>query len=213
MYYNSIGRGEMTYGFNCIIAATSETGYNQDDGLIVNRDSVARGMFQNLAFRTYDCAEEVDSMTKVHSHVANPTSVPSWTSLKPGLDYSKLDERGIIREGEIVDDATVLVGRYMVIPDTNDIKDASVIPGLHTKGRVDSVVVLHQNDKLLVKVRIIEMLVPGLGDKFSSRHGQKGTIGMLVATNQGWYCARCHGESGWSYFAYDGSPAGRDGGR
>ena len=182
MYYNSIGRGEMTYGFNCIIAATSETGYNQDDGLIVNRDSVARGMFQNLAFRTYDCAEEVDSMTKVHSHVANPSSVPSWTSLKPGLDYSKLDERGIIREGEIVDDATVLVGRYMVVPDTNDIKDASVTPGLHTKGRVDSVVVLHQNDKLLVKVRIIEMLVPGLGDKFSSRHGQKGTIGMLVAS-------------------------------
>lgn len=182
MYYSAIGHGEMAYGFNCIIAATSETGYNQDDGLIVNRDSVARGMFQNLAFRTYDCAEEVDSITKVHSHIANPTSVPSWTSLKPGLDYSKLDERGIIREGEFIHDATVLVGRYMVVSDTNDIKDASVTPGLHTQGRVDSVVILHQNDKLLVKIRIIEMLVPGLGDKFSSRHGQKGTIGMLVAS-------------------------------
>jgi DNA-directed RNA polymerase II subunit RPB2 len=183
MYYSTIAGGEMPYGFNCVIAATSETGYNQDDGLIINRDSVARGMFQSLAFRTYDCPEEVDSLTKVHSHVANPGAVPSWTSLRPGLDYSKLDDRGIIREGEIVDDSTVLVGRYMVVPDTNEIKDASVRPGLHTQGRVDSVVVLHQNEgRLLVKVRIIEMRMPGLGDKFSSRHGQKGTIGMLVSS-------------------------------
>jgi len=171
----------MPYGSNCIIAATAETGYNQDDGLIINRDSVARGMFQSLAFRSYDCAEEVDPRTKVHSHVANPAAVPSWSSLRPGLDYSKLDERGIIREGEIVNDSTVLVGRYMVVPDTNDIKDASVTPGLYTKGRVDSVVVLHQGEsRLLVKVRIIEMRIPQIGDKFSSRHGQKGTIGMLV---------------------------------
>jgi ribA/ribD-fused uncharacterized protein len=182
--YEVIGNGEMPYGFNCVIAATSESGYNQDDGLIINRDSVARGMFQSLAFRSYDCAEEVDPRTKVHSHVANPAMVPSWSSLRPGLDYSKLDERGIIRENEIVDSSTVLVGRYMVIPDTNDIKDDSITPGLYTQGRVDSVVVLTQGfpegNRLLVKIRVIEMRIPQIGDKFSSRHGQKGTIGMFV---------------------------------
>jgi DNA-directed RNA polymerase II subunit RPB2 len=182
-YYDTVGNGEMPYGFNCMIAATSESGYNQDDGLIINRDSVARGMFQSLSLRSYDCAEEVDPRTKVHSHVANPSSVPLWTSLRPGWDYSKLDERGIIREGEIVDDSTVLVGRYMVIPETHDVKDASVVPGLHTTGRVDSVVVLHQGEgHLLVKVRVVELRMPALGDKFSSRHGQKGTIGMLVSS-------------------------------
>ena len=185
--YETIGNGEMPYGFNCIIAATSESGYNQDDGLILNRDSIARGMFQNIAFRSYDCVEEIDPMTKVHSHIATPLSVPSWLSLKPGMDYSRLDERGIIRVGEIVDDSTILVGRYMVIPETNEIKDDSVSPGLLTTGRVDSVIVLHQNaapgemSKLLVKIRIVELLTPQLGDKFSSRHGQKGTIGMLVS--------------------------------
>ena len=186
--YETIGGGEMPYGFNCIIAATSETGYNQDDGLIINRDSVARGMFQSLAFRSYDCPEEVDPRTKVHSHVANPGSVPAWSTMKSGLDYSMLDERGIIRVGSLINDKTVLVGRYMVIPETNEIKDASVKPGLYTQGRVDSVVVLHQGEdvgsgrgQLLVKVRVIEMRVPQLGDKFSSRHGQKGTIGMFVS--------------------------------
>jgi ribA/ribD-fused uncharacterized protein len=70
----------------------------------------------------------------------------------------------------------------MVIPDTNEIKDASVTPELYTSGRVDSVVVLHQADgRLLVKVRVIQLRVPVLGDKFSSRHGQKGTIGMFVS--------------------------------
>jgi len=181
-YYDTIGNGEMPYGFNCIIAATAESGYNQDDGLIINRDSIARGMFQSLAFRSYDAPEEVDPRTKVHSHIANPNTVPSWTSLRPGLDYSKLDERGIIREGTVITDTTVLVGRYMVIPDTNEIKDASIMPSLYTQGRVDTVVILHQGDgRLLVKVRIIEMRTPGLGDKFSSRHGQKGTIGMLIS--------------------------------
>jgi len=178
--YETIANGEMPYGFNCIIAATSESGYNQDDGLIINRDSVARGMFRHLAFRSYDCEEEEDPRTKTHSHIANPGAVPAWGSLKPGCDYSLLDKRGIIREGEIVDENTILVGRYMVIPETNDIKDVSVTPGLFTGGRVDSVVVLHQDGHLLVKIRIIEMRVPELGDKFSSRHGQKGTIGMLV---------------------------------
>jgi DNA-directed RNA polymerase II subunit RPB2 len=180
--YETVGNGEMAYGFNCMIAATSESGYNQDDGLIVNRDSVARGMFQSLAFRSYDCAEEVDTKVGTHSHVANPRTVPLWTALRPGMDYSKLDERGIIREGELIDDTTVLVGRYMVLSKTNEVKDASVGPGLYTKGRVDSVVVLHQAEgRLLVKVRILEMRMPGLGDKFSTRHGQKGTMGMLVS--------------------------------
>jgi len=181
--YETIGNGEMPYGLNCVIAITSESGYNQDDGIILNSDSVARGMFQSLAFRSYDCAEELDPRTKVHSHIANPASVPAWSSLRPGLDYSLLDEGGIIREGEIITDNTVLVGRYMVIPETNEVKDASVTPGLYTKGRVDSVVVLHENeDRKLVKIRIVEMRIPVLGDKFSSRHGQKGTIGMLVSS-------------------------------
>jgi len=183
LYYDVIGRGEMPYGFNCIIAAASITGYNQDDGLIINSDSVERGMFKSLSFRSYDAVEDVDPISKVHSHVGNPAAVPSWsrTALRAGVDYGQLDERGIIREGAIVNDTTVLVGRYKVIPGSNEIKDDSVMPKLYTQGRVDCVSVIHQdNGRLLVRVRVIEMRDPVLGDKFSSRHGQKGTIGALV---------------------------------
>ena len=183
LFYDVIGRGEMPYGFNCIIAAASITGYNQDDGLIINSDSIERGMFKSLSFRSYDAVEEVDPISKVHSHIGNPEAIPSWskTALRAGVDYSLLDERGIIRVGAIIQEGTVLVGRYKVIPGTNEIKDDSVMPKLYTQGRVDSVAVIHQdNGHLLVRVRIIEMRDPVLGDKFSSRHGQKGTIGALV---------------------------------
>jgi DNA-directed RNA polymerase II subunit RPB2 len=183
LYYDVIGRGEMPYGFNCIIAAASITGYNQDDGLIINSDSVERGMFKSLSFRSYDAVEDIDPISKVHSHVGNPAAVPSWsrTALRAGVDYGQLDERGIIREGSIINDTTVLVGRYKVVPGSNEIKDDSVMPKLYTQGRVDCVSVIHQdNGRLLVRVRIIEMRDPVLGDKFSSRHGQKGTIGALV---------------------------------
>jgi len=188
--YETVGHGEMAYGFNCIIAATAESGYNQDDGLIINRDSVERGMFQSMSFRSYDCAEETDTLTKSHSHIASPWADgrEDWAKvLRPGLDYGNhLDERGIVREGTVIDDTTVLVARYMEVPrsdGTMEVKDTSITAGLHTEGRVDSVVVLFQNNgQMLVKVRVLQMRLPKLGDKFSSRHGQKGTIGMLVSS-------------------------------
>ena len=100
--------------------------------------------------------------------------------MKPGLDYKKLDERGIIRVGERVDETTVLVGRYIQTGMTN-FKDDSVTAQVLTSGVVEDVVVTLSNKGLaLVKIRVIQDRVPELGDKFSNRHGQKGTAGMLV---------------------------------
>jgi hypothetical protein len=105
----------------------------------------------------------------------------SWTDLRAGVDYSQLDERGIIKEGTVIDEHTVLVGRYLKNAETGGLKDASLMPTVFTKGRVDKVAVIHQaSGTLLIKVRVLEERIPELGDKFSSRHGQKGTMGMLL---------------------------------
>lgn len=182
LVFDHAGKGQACYGFNCIVAMVSTDGYNQDDGILFNRSSVERGMFRSLSLRSYEALEEVDSISKVEYHIANPKILPAWTDLRPGQDYSKLDENGIIREGEIVEDHTVLVGRYMENPDTKSIKDASITPGVFTRGRVDSVVVINQaNGFRMVRIRILSERIPELGDKFGSRHGQKGTMGMLIA--------------------------------
>jgi DNA-directed RNA polymerase II subunit RPB2 len=180
VYYDYLANGEMGYGTNLILAMGSFTGYNQDDGILMNADSVERGMFRSVCHRGYEAFEEDDPLTKGKTRIGNPAHIPAWTSLKPGIDYSKLDERGVIRVGELVDETTVLVGRYLQTAN-GDMMDNSVTAQVWTRGRVEKVSVTLSNQGFaMVKVRVTQERLPELGDKFSNRHGQKGTIGMLL---------------------------------
>ena len=180
LYYDYMADGQMGYGTNLILAMGSFTGYNQDDGIVMNADSFARGMFRSTCYRTYEAFEEDDPMTGGKTRIGNPARIPGWTSLKPGIDYSKLDERGVIRVGEMVDETTVLVGMYL-LSENGDMKDASKTAQVWTRGRVEKISVTVNNLGLvMIKVRVVQERVPELGDKFSNRHGQKGTIGMFV---------------------------------
>ncbi len=180
MYYDYVADGQMGYGHNLILAMGSFTGYNQDDGIVMNADSIARGMFRSTCYRTYEAAEENDPMTHAKTRIGTPVNVPGWTSLKMGMDYTKLDARGIVRVGEMVDEHTVLVGRFTQSMN-GAITDASVPAQVWTRGRVEKVVITTNNEGLsMVKVRVVQERIPELGDKFSNRHGQKGTIGMLI---------------------------------
>jgi DNA-directed RNA polymerase II subunit RPB2 len=180
LYYDYLADGQMGYGHNIILAMGSFTGYNQDDGIVMNADSFARGMFRSTCYRTYEAFEEDDSLTNMKTRVGNPARIPAWTSLKPGIDYSKLDERGIIRVGELVDETTVLVGMYLQ-SQNGDMRDASKTAQVWTRGRVEKVsITVNNQDLVMVKVRVVQERIPELGDKFSNRHGQKGTIGMFV---------------------------------
>jgi len=134
-----------------------------------------------MAFRSYEAFEEDDEKANTKVRFGNPAQMSNWKDLKPGLDYSKVDDRGIIREGEYVDENTVLVSAYMMSTTGGQIKDASTTPQVWTRGRVEKVAVMVNNMGLrLVKIRVVQDRIPELGDKFSNRHGQKGTIGALL---------------------------------
>jgi DNA-directed RNA polymerase II subunit RPB2 len=179
-YYDYVADGQIGYGHNIVLAMGCFTGYNQEDGIVFNADSVQRGLFRNITYRSYEAYEEDDDKAHTKTRITNPLNMPGWTSLKPGLDYRKLDERGIIKIGEFVDENTVIVGRYTQ-SQGGSMADASVTPQVWTSGTVEDVVVTISNKGLaLVKIRVIQDRIPELGDKFSNRHGQKGTIGMLV---------------------------------
>jgi DNA-directed RNA polymerase II subunit RPB2 len=180
LYYDYLADGQMGYGHNLILAMGSFTGYNQDDGILMNGDSFARGMFRSMFMRSYEAFEEDDLKSNTKTRIGNPAKIPGWTSLRPGLDYSKLDERGIVREGEYVDENTVVIGMYLQSA-TGEMTDASVTAQVWTSGRVEATsTMLSALGLALVKVRVIQERVPELGDKFSNRHGQKGTIGMFL---------------------------------
>lgn len=179
--FDAVAGGAMPYGANVIFCINSFNGYNQDDGILINRSSVERGLFRSLSLRSYASVEEDDPITKAQYRIGNPKKINAWADLKIGADYTQLDENGIIREGSMIHEKSVLVGRYFRDVETGQLTDASLLPSIFTKGRVDKVVLLNQANGLkLVRIRILEERVPELGDKFSSRHGQKGTIGMLL---------------------------------
>ena len=179
-YYDYVADGQIGYGHNLILAMGCFTGYNQEDGIVMNADSFQRGMFRNMTYKSYEAFEEDDDKAHTKVRIANPSSVPGWTRLKPGVDYRKLDERGIVKKGEYVDENTVIISRY-IQTQNGEMNDASITAQVWTSGIVEEVCVTVNNNGLsLVKIRVIQDRTPELGDKFSNRHGQKGTIGMLV---------------------------------
>ena len=180
LYYDYVADGQIGYGQNLVLAIGSFSGYNQDDGIVMNADAVERGMFRNMSFRSYEAFEEENPRDFTETRIANPSRVAGWTDVSPGLDYTKLDERGIIQKGAYVDENTVIVGRY-IRARGGTYRDASVTPQVWTSGRVEEISVTVNNFGMrLVKIRVVHDRIPALGDKFSNRHGQKGTIGMLV---------------------------------
>jgi len=179
LYANYLGEGKMSYGHN-VILAIAPSGFNQDDGFVFNADALERGLFRSLNYRSYYIREEDEIKTNTKIRIGNPAEIPSWKDLRPGLDYSKLDARGIIKEGEMCDENTVIVGAYG-INELGQKRDASLTPQVWTSGRVENVVLLVNNlGQTSVKVRIVQDRIPELGDKFSNRHGQKGTMGIML---------------------------------
>ena len=166
LYYDYVADGQMGYGHNLILAMGAFTGYNQDDGIVMNADAIERGMFRSTCYRSYEAFEEDDPMTHGKTRIGNPTQIPGWTSLRPGLDYSKLDSRGIVRVGEWVDENSVLVGMYLTTT-SGSITDSSVTAQVWTRGRVEKISVTTNNAGLvMVKVRVVQERIPELGDKF-----------------------------------------------
>jgi len=181
LYYDYVADGQIGYGHNLILAMGIFSGYNQEDGIVFNADSIARGMFRNITFRSYEAFEEDDEKAHTKTRIANPTSVPAWTSLKAGLDYRKLDERGIIKVGEYVDENTVLIGRY-IQSGSGSFNDASVTGQVWTTGTVQDISVTVNNKGLaLVKIRVLQDRIPELGDKFCLTDDHD-----VLTKNRGW---------------------------
>jgi DNA-directed RNA polymerase II subunit RPB2 len=173
--------GNMPYGENAIVALMIYTGHNQEDSLLLNDSALRRGMFHTTYYHSYDFTEEMIGET--HTIFANVATDPAYresVTLRKDYGYDKLDGEGIVKVGAVVDDETILVG--VVSPRTDGgYTDASCIPKRGQRGRVDAVYRYVTPDGLRgVKIRVAEQRIPVLGDKFSARHGQKGTVGMRV---------------------------------
>ena len=189
--------GCLPYGTNPIIAVATYTGYNQEDAIIFNDTSFRRGLFSITYSHGYDFEEEVISasfdidirkqVADVKSEFANLTMDPRFretVSRKPDFDYSMLGPDGIIMKGSQVTAKTILVGVAVPVLENGQIKrytDGSFEPKKGQLGIVDDVYVYENAEGgRCVKIRVSEYREPETGDKFSVRHGPKGTCGARL---------------------------------
>lgn len=178
---------DLPAGINAIVAIMCYTGYNQEDSVIMNQSSIDRGFFRSAFFRTYYTEEKREARLK-HETIEVPDN-KNCTGLRHG-SYTKLDCEGLIAPGTRVSGDDIIIGKTglckieeddnetenPVIKRKQDISEA-IRPS--ESGIIESVMLTTDRQGYkIAKVKCRSVRVPQIGDKFASRHGQKGTIGM-----------------------------------
>jgi DNA-directed RNA polymerase II subunit RPB2 len=183
-YLDLINHEEHPCGFNAIVAIMSFNGYNVEDSILFNEASVKRGMFRITYYNMYEAREESSSVRGAQrdTRFAN-IQKEGALGIKPGYDYSYLDDNGLIRENTEMDDKKVVIGMGSVSihNDGGQMLDMSVMPKKGQLGFVDKAFMTEGETGFRIgKIRIREERLPAIGDKFCSRCGQKGTCGLII---------------------------------
>ena len=175
-------------GQNMTIAVLSYEGYNMEDAVILNRGSIDRGLGRSTYYKPL-IAEELRYSGGLTDRVCIPDK--EVKGYKSEYDYRLLEDDGIIYPEAFVKEEVVIVGRtspprFLSGADeynlTNNMtRESSISMKYGEKGIIDFVVITENTEgNKLVQVRVRQQRVPEIGDKFTSRHGQKGVVGLVV---------------------------------
>ncbi len=175
-------------GQNMVVAVMCYDGYNMEDGVILGKASVERGLARSTYFRPVEAHE-----LRYSGGLMDEVSVPDKDvkGYRSEHDYRFLEGDGIISPEAKVNEGDVVIGRtspprFLSSMDEYNLaaatrRESSVSLKHGEKGIADFVIVTENEEgSKLIQVRLRDERVPEIGDKFTSRHGQKGVTGILV---------------------------------
>lgn len=179
-----MGFSDMPSGLNAIVAIACYTGMNQEDSVIFNQSAIDRGLFRATTYKTFTAEEKKEGSYQYCKLGRVPHEYR-----RNGLDYSKLDDTGVIRlrteagNPMPVSRDTVLVGKIFIFSSKHSdekISDCSLVAKKGEDGFVDRIEESVTPDGYrMVKVIVRKSRIPEVGDKVASRSAQKSTIGMV----------------------------------
>ena len=175
-------------GQNMVVAIMSYKGYNVDDAVVLNRASIDRGLGRSTYYRPL-IAEELRYSGGLTDEISIPDKdVKGYKSEK---DYRLLEKDGIIFQEANVAEGDVIIGKtspprflssmdqYNFAPSSRRESSKALKHG--EEGIIDFVLITENSEgNKLIQVKIRDQKIPEIGDKFTSRHGQKGVIGLIV---------------------------------
>uniref|UniRef100_A0A0L8H2E6 DNA-directed RNA polymerase subunit beta n=1 Tax=Octopus bimaculoides TaxID=37653 RepID=A0A0L8H2E6_OCTBM len=178
-------------GQNAIVAVMSYSGYDIEDALVLNKASLDRGFGRCLVYRKQSCTLKRYA-NQTFEKVMGP--LLDATTRKPIWRHEALDSDGIASPGEMVSNKQVMVNKYMPTVTMNTLQTAPGQPPQQPEYRdvpimyrgpvpsyVEKVMITsNMEESFLIKLLLRQTRRPELGDKFSSRHGQKGVCGLIV---------------------------------
>ena len=175
-------------GQNIIIAIMSYKGYNMEDGVVVNKASLERGFGRSFSFRSY-ITEEKRYWGIERDEIKIPDK--NVSGYRTDEAYANLASDGIINPETKVESGDVLVGKISPLrffgpmesfmTEVENRRETSETIRYGEEGVVDNVIMTETiSGNKLVKIKVRSERIPELGDKFASRHGQKGVIALIV---------------------------------
>jgi DNA-directed RNA polymerase II subunit RPB2 len=175
---------EIPSGAPLIVAIMSYTGYNQEDSVLVNQGAIDRGMFSATIYHTEkDEDKKINGDEEIRCH----PDVSKTKGMKFG-NYDKLNQRGVMPANTFIENRDIIMGKVIPIKDnrndpTKIVKYEDISRVYHTSEEcyVDkSYIDTNGEGYCFCKVRVRAFRKPVIGDKVSSRMGQKGTIGNII---------------------------------
>jgi len=178
-------------GQNFVVALSTYYGYNMKDAVILNRAAVDRGLARSAAYKTYSDEERRYPGSQQDYFKVPPATTEGYLGEHA---YSKLSEDGLIENETNVKEGDVLIGkvsppRFLEEQTSFGVgeekrRDNSITLKAGEEGTVDSVMLCETTSATRIsKIRIRSQKIPEIGDKFASRHGQKGVVALIIDPN------------------------------
>lgn len=179
---NILKTHEMPSGDNIIVAIGIYGGYNQEDSVILNKSSVDRGLFRTLYYTIYKDEEHRNVASNKEEKFTRPRR-ENTRGFKTS-SYHAIQDNGVPLLNAEIKEGDVIIGKVTSIkndPNGYAYRDSSTTHKNSETCRVDGVWQDKNSDGYpFIKTRVVSERIPEIGDKFSSRHGQKGTCGILL---------------------------------